>query len=327
MDFKKRISRLQQKTDLLISDPADIFYYTGYQPGIDDHPLLLVKKAKKPILFVSPLSGKIAAFAEVRELTSASDLLSQLGKNVGIDENHLPSRIFLSIKKKSVPFAAGDLIKKPREVKDHEEIELIKEAIALSKKTIQKVSIFYKSERGIAQEIEREFYKNNASPAFETIVASGKNAGKYIHHFPTGKKTSPKEMIIVDFGARVKGYSADITRTYASPDKKHQKMFEEVRNLQAECIRMVRPGIGFKTINDYYKKSLEKKGFQVRHGIGHGIGIFVHESAQQLQEGMIITIEPGIYVKNVGGCRIEDMVLVKKKSEVLSRSIPLFLQK
>jgi len=188
---------------------------------------------------------------------------------------------------------------------------------------LEGLDIFGKSEQEVAREIERGFFDQGAAPAFETIVASGGNAGNYIHHFPTTRRTSRKDMVIVDFGSKVGGYSSDITRTFFSKtDSKQREIFEAVREIQEACIEMVRPGVEFKKINEFHQKALQKLGFQARHGIGHGIGIFVHEPATLLKEGMVITIEPGIYLKNYGGCRIEDMVLVKKKPVVLSRAIP-----
>lgn len=329
MDFKGRVRKLQKLmaeknlSASLISDPQDIFYYSGYRSGVDDHPLLLIRNGR-PLLFLSPLTGNVhLTYGEISLFSKKNDLLRSIPKKLGFDQRHLPVALFVKLKKKARMSPISDTIKKPREVKDEEEISFMKEAIRLDKKVLEGLDFFNRNECVVAKEIEQGFYKNGAVPAFETIVASGSNAGNYIHHFPTDKKTSRKEMIIVDFGSQVKGYSSDITRTYfLKGDPKQKRIFETVQQLQQECIDRVRPGVDFSEINEFHKKSLRKSGFVPRHGIGHGIGIFVHENASVLEKGMIVTIEPGIYIKNFGGCRIEDMVLVGNKSKVLSASIP-----
>jgi len=201
----------------------------------------------------------------------------------------------------------------------------MKKAIRINKRVLESIQLFNKTEKLLTEEIEKEFYLKNAAPAFETIVATGSNSGNYIHHFPGGRTITRKNMTIIDFGCRWKGYCSDITRTYFSKrDKKQREMFEMVQQLQRECLDLVKPGVDFHAINNFYKKFLKKKGFAVRHGIGHGIGVFVHEPVKKLEKGMVITIEPGMYLKNFGGCRLEDMVLVKKKPLLLSSSIPLW---
>jgi len=325
MNFKKRIQALQKliKQPVLVSDPRDVFYYSGYQVGTDDSPLLLVGKAGKPTLFLSPLTGAVEAYAGIVFFKRVKELLELLPQTIGIDEYHMPAKLFLEIKKKGKVVSCSSVIKKPREIKDEGEIERMRKAIRIDKKVLERLDFFNKKEKDIAQEIERGFYEHGAVPAFETIVASGPNSGNYIHHFPGNRLVRRKEMVIIDFGARFKGYSSDVTRTYFFKNNKRQKeIFETVKNLQEECIEMVKPGIDFKEINYFYKRSLQKKGFAVRHGIGHGLGIFVHEPAQKMQKGMVVTIEPGIYLRNFGGCRIEDVILVGTKPEVLSRSIP-----
>lgn len=310
---------------ILVSDPRDVFYYSGYEAGTDDHPMLLVRKTGKPALFLSPLTEGVKAYADIRFFKKLNDLLKSLPKKIGIDDHHLPAHLFLKIKKKRRLVPSAEIIKKPREVKDEEEIELMKKAIRINKRALESIQLFGKTEKLLAEEIEKEFYLKNATPAFETIVATGSNSGNYIHHFPGRRIVRRKDMTIIDFGCRWKGYCSDITRTYFNKrDKKQREMFEMVQHLQRECLDLVKPGVDFHAINNFYKKFLKEKGFAVRHGIGHGIGIFVHEPFKKLEKGMVITIEPGMYLKNFGGCRLEDMVLVKKKPLLLSSSIPLW---
>jgi len=328
MEHKKRVQRLQKILGVraaLVSDPDDVFYYTGFQADVGDCPLLLVKGQGRPLLFLSPLTGHLKLNADVVPLTKTTDLTKRLPKTLGIDEHHLPVKLYKEISKKRKLVFSSSKIKRVREVKDREEIELMKQAIRLDKKAFTRLNLFGRTEKNIAEELDLFFHKSKASPAFETIIASGRNAGNYIHHFPGEKKVSRSETVIIDLGSRVGGYCSDITRTYfLKTNTKQRRLFEDVLELQERCIEMVEPGVELEGIDDLYKKELKRKGHTPMHGIGHGLGISVHEPVGELKVGMVITIEPGIYLKNFGGCRLEDMVLVTKNShKVLSRSIGL----
>lgn len=325
MNLKKRWTSLQKLIThpVLISDPLDTRYYTGFAPGVDDHPLLLMKPTGKPILFVSPLSGKIRTPATVKEFSGLSSL--RLPKKVGFDGSHLPAGWFLELKKGRRLVDSREKIKKPREVKDAEELAHMQKAIRINKKVLTGIELFGKREEAVAREIEERFRKEGAGRAFETIVSSGGNAGTHIHHFPTSRKIRSSDMVIIDFGSQVEGYASDITRTRIDHRNTRQRMLlETVMDVQQACIDLVEPGVKFSSINNHHKRLLKRKGFTARHGIGHGIGLFVHETASTLEKGMVVTIEPGIYLSGYGGCRLEDMILVTKTgNKVLSRSIPL----
>lgn len=324
MNYKKRVKTLQKsiKQTTLISDPDDIFYYSGYQTGEDDVTFLLLKKSGKPLLLISPLvSGFKPKYADIFNVTNSKQLLKLLPKTVGIDEYNLPAALFTKIKK---PLNYSDIIKEPRSIKSSQEIDLMMKAIRINKKILSSLSLFNKKEINIAKEIDLSFVKNNATFSFETLVASGPNSGNHIHHFPGQRKTTRKDPIIIDFGAKVDGYCSDITRTHLPKSKK--RLFEDVLEVQQECIDLVKPGVLMSEINKYYETMLRRKGYKPRHGIGHGLGVTVHEHVEELRKGMVITIEPGIYVKNSSGCRIEDMILVKKnKGKNLSKIIHPYL--
>jgi len=320
MDFRKRVRELQKliKHPVLISHPNDVFYYSGYR--VDDYAFMLVRKAGKPVLFLPQLAeGFRAKYANVKAFSHLKGLTGALPKKVGIDEYHLPAKVLREIKSKKV--FCSKIIKKPREVKDSQELELMKKAIRINKKVLEGLSIFNKKEEQVAREIRKAILQKGAYPAFEPIVASGKNSGNYIHHFPGSRVVRRKEVALIDLGARFEGYCSDTTRMHVPAEKK--KLFELVKEVQQECIDLVSAGVGFREIDSHYKNFLRKRRFRPRHGIGHGIGLSVHEPAEKLRAGMVITIEPGIYIKNSSGFRIEDMVLVKKnKGKVLSSSIP-----
>lgn len=282
---------------------------------------MIIPKTGKPRLHISPLEGRVKAFAELR----FSEIKPP--KTLGFDENSLSVSLYKKFKKKSKLFPAAATIKKPREIKDAQEIMLMEKAANIVKKTLKSVNVFGKQESKVARDIEHSIREQGAEPAFETIVASGRNAGNRIHHAPIASVVRKQDLTIIDLGARFQGYCSDITRThFLKRDKKQRQLWETVLAIQQECIDLAQPGTELKEINNHYKKTLQKKGSRPRHWIGHGIGLDVHEPVSTLKKGMIITIEPGIYLKNYGGCRIEDMIIIQKnKAKVLSHSIPLLV--
>ena len=172
--------------------------------------------------------------------------------------------------------------------------------------------------------IEEMMIDYNVEPSFEVIVASGKN-GANPHHASGNNKL--KGMTVIDIGVKVKNYCSDMTRTICFGNQKREELhaYHLIKSVQDRCIKMTRSGENFNVINRYAWNSIGKK---MMHNVGHGLGIDVHEAPfvskekakSILKESNVITIEPGIYVKNRFGIRIEDDVLVEKnKGRVLSK--------
>lgn len=331
-DFRSRFKRLRRLMEqkgldaVIITDPHDIFYYSGYRVQTDERPFLITDGTDSWI-GLSPLTGNVRVFADVFFVKRMGDVAKRLKgfDCIGFDEYSMTFYFHNFFRKKKVslkPFSI--MIKKPREVKDDLEIELIRKAIKTDKKALENFDWPGKTEIQAAKSVDEIIFDSQAENAFETIVSSGRNAGNFIHHFPSGKVIAKRDLVIVDFGARVNGYCSDITRTFCSrPGGKERNMFETVKDIQGKILDFIIPGMKFKAVNDFYMKLMRKKRFRVLHGIGHGIGLFVHEPCDVLQKGCVITIEPGIYMKNFGGCRIEDMILIKKNGiKILSGSVP-----
>ena len=167
--------------------------------------------------------------------------------------------------------------------------------------------------------------------AFAPIVASGPN-GAMAHHRPADRPTQPGEPIVVDIGARVGGYCSDLTRTLwlGPPDERFREVYEVVLRAQRAAEADMRPGMTGKEADRLARSVIEEAGYgeAFGHGLGHGIGLNEHESPrlkktseETLAEGMVVTIEPGIYLSGWGGVRIEDVVLVEANGvEVLSQA-------
>lgn len=186
------------------------------------------------------------------------------------------------------------------------------------------------NEKEVAADIRSLFKKFGAKPAFRTIVASGKRSAKP-HGFATDKKIKRGDLVVIDFGAVYNGYCSDMTRTFVvgKPTKKQKKVYRIVKEAQRRAIKAVRAGRACREIDKAARSYIEKQGFgkYFIHNTGHGIGRKVHEAPKiskknrcRLREGMVIAIEPGIYIKGWGGVRIEDMVLVTRTGcKVLTR--------
>jgi Xaa-Pro aminopeptidase len=186
-------------------------------------------------------------------------------------------------------------------------------------------------ENEIAAEIEYQMRKGGASGvSFETIVASGKRAA-LPHARPTSKRLRKNELVVLDLGAILSHYCSDMTRTVylGRASRRIRGWYRAVQEAQDAAVAAVKAGVSCGEVDAAAREVLKKNGLEANfvHGTGHGLGLEVHEEprvargqAIRLEEGNVITIEPGAYVEGVGGIRIEDDVAVRfQGSEVLTR--------
>ena len=191
-----------------------------------------------------------------------------------------------------------------------------------------------RTEQQIARDIARIMKRNGAEAlAFPVIVASGPGAAD-IHHIPTKRKVRKGDILMIDCGAVVKGHCSDCTRTFfiGHPSQRFIRYYQEVLKAQERAIAKIRHGIAAKVVDRAARGYLARWrwGKTFTHGCGHGVGLAIHEfpnlkpkSCDALKAGMVVTVEPGIYLKRWGGIRIEDMVLVRRGgSKIITRSIP-----
>ena len=219
----------------------------------------------------------------------------------------------------------------PRAVKSPEEIKLVAKALDITERAVS--ALFQKMEPGLTEReaaffLENEFRRLGADgPSFETIVASGPNSA-LPHAVPGTKKMKAGELVIVDCGARYKGYCADITRTkFLGPPKKWQKeIYAIVRQAQLKAIDAIGPGVLGSAVDKVARDHITASGYGqfFGHGLGHGVGLVIHEAPslspryqKELKPGEIVTVEPGIYLPGKGGVRLEQLVLVTKKGHRL----------
>lgn len=229
-----------------------------------------------------------------------------------------------------------DVGMKLRAVKEPNEIEWIKKSIAIAEKafleTMKWISIGV-TEREIMVELEYQMKKlGSDGVAFDTIVASGKRSS-LPHGYPTDKKIELGDPIVIDFGAVYQGYMSDITRTIwvGEPDQEHQMLFDQVLEAQEAAVLAIKPGMTGMEIDQVHRDVFlrhEIEAYSLR-GLGHGVGLEIHEeprvvmkNTDVIEENMIFTVEPGIYIPDFGGIRTEDMVLVTKEGARVLTSLP-----
>jgi Xaa-Pro aminopeptidase len=177
------------------------------------------------------------------------------------------------------------------------------------------------TEQWVARELERLMIDAGADGlAFDPIVAFGENAAEP-HHEPNHRTLEEGDVIKLDLGALVEGYHADMTRTIAfgQPASELRKIHDVVRQAQEAAIDAVRPGVTGVEVDAAARSVIADAGYGARfvHGLGHGVGLEIHESPwlgttqdNVLPEGAVVTVEPGVYLEGIGGVRIEDMVEV-----------------
>lgn len=222
-----------------------------------------------------------------------------------------------------------------RMVKDEREICAVRRAVKCSDNAF--ASFIKNIKRGITEReaaalLEYEMARcGSRAPAFDTIAASGLRSAMP-HAEPTDIQIEDNSLMTFDFGAKVCGYMSDITRTLhiGTPPKELASLWELVFEVQQKCLAHARPGMRARELDEYQRSLFAEQGMDkyIMHSLGHGVGLAIHEaptvskrSETVLSENMIITIEPGLYIKDLGGVRIEDTVLVTKNgAEALTQS-------
>jgi len=216
-----------------------------------------------------------------------------------------------------------------REVKDAGEVARMERAAAIADAALAEVLPLLAGAGDVAvTEVEFALALDTAmrrggaeSTAFDTIVAAGPNSAKP-HHRPSDRLIRPGDPVVVDFGATFEGYRSDMTRTFCvggEPQGELARIFEVVRRSQADGVAAVGPGVGAKAVDEVCRQVIADAGWAERfeHGTGHGVGLDIHEAPTVsplgtaiLAPGVIVTVEPGVYLPGVGGVRIEDTLVV-----------------
>ncbi len=285
--------------------------------------------------YTTQAQAQVAA-DEIREYKLKLDgLVAWLQENrccrVGFEAEHVPVATLEKLKEKSGPqikwVALGKEVESLRSIKDEEEIAALERATLLNEEALNEVLPLLRpgiTEQEFALELEIALRRRGGEEkAFDFIVASGER-GAMPHGIASDKIIKSGELVTIDFGVRLAGYHSDETVTLAvgEPSSRLQEIFHIVLEAHDRAMAAVQPGVSFRDLDSQARDYICTKGYgdYFGHGLGHGVGLEVHEfpnasprSEETVREGMVFTIEPGIYVPETGGVRIEDMVLVTAK--------------
>jgi Xaa-Pro dipeptidase len=227
---------------------------------------------------------------------------------------------YINVRLKTV----ANIIESARSIKDKSEVAAIGAAARIAAQVLRRTFAHIKpgiTENELAGGLDFQIRKGGAINSFETIVAFGPNASRP-HHRPTFRKLKKNDTVLIDFGVRFKGYCCDITRCFVvgRPNLFYEKVYNAVQEAQTAALKMIKAGVAAKKVDAAARKVIRKNGLPVYgHGTGHGLGLEVHEepvistdSKAKLQQGMVFTIEPAVYIPGKLGIRIEDNILVTK---------------
>jgi Xaa-Pro aminopeptidase len=339
LETRRRVERVREQlasngwAGLLVLDAADVRWLTGLD-------------SSNAAVVVTPTSTIVATdfryVAEARSLgldvaRIEQSMWQDLGRVVGehaaggslaYPPAGLSHRAFLQFTDAlpdSVSLRAADgVVAKLRVVKDTSEIEKIRAAAVLLEgayEMVARLGLRGRTEGEVAWAIERHLRESGASGlSFESIVAGGTN-GAYPHHHPKGDVIPDATLVTVDIGCVVDGYCSDCTRTFAvgDPGEELRAAYELTLRAQEQSLAAVRPGMPGREVDAVARDIIAEAGHAEHfgHGLGHGVGMQIHEaprlsrtSEDVLKPGMVVTVEPGVYLPGVGGVRIEDLVVV-----------------
>lgn len=331
--YKKRIESIFEKTEaelLLIGAQPEVFYLSGFK---GDDAYLVITESKKYTVTDSRYfiqAGEQAKDFELVDISQKSpyELIKSLKKKkVGFLDKKVTVKEFEKMKEKlsGVEFTGvSEAIEQVRRIKDETEVKKIRRAAQIADSAFSHILKYVKkgvSEREIGIELEFFMRRQGAEGiSFETIVASGKRSAMP-HGVASEKIIENGDFVTLDYGCVYDGYVSDMTRTVAvgEADKKQREIYNIVLKAQKAALAAIAQGKKASDIDKIARSKIFDEGYgkNFGHGLGHSLGLYVHEAPSLspksdaiLKSGMLMTVEPGIYVENFGGVRIEDLVLI-----------------
>jgi Xaa-Pro aminopeptidase len=331
--------------ELLVTALVNVRYLTGFTGSSG---VALIGPSRR--MFITDFRYLEQAAVEVdpsfqrRILTPGNEMPDELAEAIGegplrlgFEDEHVTVRGHARLRElppdEVALIAAGDLVEQLRAVKEPGEVERIRAAAALADAALEQVlegGLAGRTERAVAIALEQAMVALGAQrPSFDTIVAAGPH-GALPHARPREVEIGRGELVVIDWGAELDGYCSDCTRTFATgdPGSDAREVYRLVREAQLAGAGALRAGAGGREVDAVARGLIEEGGYgeQFGHGLGHGVGIEVHEgprltrrSDDELVAGNVVTVEPGIYLPGRFGVRIEDLVLVTENGhDVLS---------
>jgi Xaa-Pro aminopeptidase len=332
-----RIARLRETLEgpFLVSDPVNVRYLTGLA-------------SSNAALLVEP--DRVRLFTDFRYLARAHELdgievvetkrdlfqslADELSGEIGFEATSVTYERHARLYAGGVePVPTYGVVEALRVVKDDDELEAIRRAAKITDEAFDRLGgerFISRTESDLAWRMQELLHEQHGeSVSFAPVVASGPNAARP-HHTPGPRKVTAGDTVIVDAGCTIDGYCSDCTRTFAagSLSEELRRAYEVCLDAQVVGLEAVQPGASGPGADAAARDRIEAAGFGelFGHGLGHGVGLAVHEaprlgkeSSDTLEERNVVTVEPGIYIPEVGGIRIEDLVVVREGGpEVLS---------
>ena len=335
--MNERVGRLRELLEepLLVSAPANVVYLTGFSSS---NAAVLVEP-DRVLLFSDFRYAEAARAVEGAEFVQAARdlytfLAEQLSGKVGFEAEVVTYRQHASLHAGGIELVPRyGLVEALRAVKDEDEIAVIRRAAEITSQALERFAeeqFTGRTERDLAWRLDQLFHElGGDGPRFESIVAGGPN-GARPHSRPTDRKIEASETVVIDAAARIGAYKADCTRTFATgplPDRL-QEAYDVCLRAQLAALDAIRPGTSGIDADLSAREVIEEAGLgeHFGHGLGHGLGLEVHEaprlsreSRDTLAERQVVTVEPGVYLEGLGGIRIEDLVVVREgEPEILT---------
>ncbi|MFP5371602.1 MAG: M24 family metallopeptidase [Actinomycetes bacterium] len=333
---------------LLVTDLVNLGYLTGFTgsngmcvigPG--------VRRFVTDFRYVAQVEAEVVGFDREQ---GPQDFLQALGDGwpegplrLGFEDQHLSvrqhQRLRAIVPDRIELVAAGGLVEAERIVKEPSEVDRIRAAAALADDALGETladGLVGRTEREVALALEHAMRLRGGEPSFPSIVAAAEH-GALPHASPRDVPIPRDTLVTIDWGARLDGYCSDCTRTFATGalTAEQIEIYRVVERAQAAAVEAVRPGPPGRDLDAVARDLISDAGHGERfgHGLGHGVGLEVHEGPRlartgedPLAPGQVVTVEPGVYVPGVGGVRIEDLVVVREEGPEILSSLPKHLQ-
>jgi Xaa-Pro aminopeptidase len=342
--IKKMLQYMQEKKldAFLVSKAENIRYLSGFTGGEDARLLLSANQCYifTDSRYFEQVGRECPDWELIESKTLGNKELPEISsglRRIGVEGHVITYNSYCELNKSldNKLVSLTGVVEKLRLVKEHDELQMMREAARIGDEVFtdlgHKIAVGV-SEKELASEIAYLLrQKGCEGEAFATIALAGENAA-LPHGHPGKYKLQPGDMLTMDFGGFYRGYAADMTRTVAiaNADKDLQSRYQAVLESQQLGVSMVKAGVTCREIDMAVRNCLGKYGLDkyFQHSTGHGLGLEIHEapavssrSDMVLEENMVITVEPGIYIAGWGGIRIEDTVIVKNGGcEVITHS-------
>ncbi|MBX6395403.1 MAG: aminopeptidase P family protein [Alicyclobacillaceae bacterium] len=337
--MRERVARVQKELEkreldaLLITEPHNRRYMSGFT-GTSGYVLLSRDDAVflTDFRYVEQAQSQVVGMRVVRHGVQVAETLREIlqewgVQRLGFEQEHVSVGQWERLRSALAPVelvGTAGVVEEIRAIKDEGELALLRKAASIADQAFRAVLDLVRPgvrERELALALERYMQDLGASgPSFDTIVASGWRSA-LPHGVASDKPLEKGDLVTFDFGCVYEGYCSDLTRTVAVGhiDDEKRRIYEVVLEAQQAALEEIRPGMTGREADAVARRRIEAAGYgeAFGHSLGHGVGLAIHEnprlavqSEEVLRPGMVVTVEPGIYLPGVGGVRIEDDVVI-----------------